>query len=312
MPVSSLKTRFYTDTLRAGILAGKRYRELANELGLKLGTVVELAPRVSSFSPEEQRRYYLNRFIRGHKLNKTAAELETLLSATVEDLRSVRAKAIGVQEFHLRNLFRQLPEFGLTKREVVQRQLRRLHEAGAPIHNTGYMQKTHQSILERARSFFGNYWLALSSIGVTARPTGGGRGPLLSAMIEKPSPTEEAILRMRLAGTSRRKLADLHVLTAPEIGQHLAAITMKVKRGSQLARRLKQLDIEEETLEEMEMHKPPRDEVFDGFLQGKPIVQISKEAGLRVPVILRHSRSFTPAERIQILKAAHQRVKSKK
>ena len=301
----------HASVIREGILAGRTQAELARELNVSEGTVGEVAPRVSSMSPQDRIKYRLNRLIRRKQLGKTVEEIEGILHATIEDYVTVRARAVGISWDEMRQLLRNLPEFKLSRRQILQRELRRLHENGEPLYNTSYVHAVHGNLYERARQQFGNYWTALRSIGVRARPIMRGNAPRLREVAVPLTPLQEELLRLRLAGASYPRIARSHSLTLSKVYAHFDRITDKIDVNTNLRRKLRTLDKDEEQLRAMEQHEPPsREDVLDAFIQGKPVYRITRETGLTQNGVLAHMFSFSRLERQRSLDAARSREKA--
>lgn len=301
-----------SEKIKELLLQGRSYREIERQFGIARKRA-GMSKHLSSLSPDERKRMILNRLIRKAGLKTTQEELEATLHATIEDSRDAKLKVIGISREHLENLLKKLPEFKLTKKQKLLRQLGRLHEAGEPVHNTGYMAALHASTYDRARYHFGNYWAALRAIGIKAKPTNQKKTqPLVTAtpLTER----ESSILRLRLLGASLRKIAGIHGKTLVDVKESIQAIQAKVKPQTSLAYRLRNMAEIEHELEktEREAAKPPQQEVFERFVAGQPIDQISREVGLLPKQVARHFRGLGREQKIEILRAAQARVKLRK
>jgi len=300
-----LKTRHAT-AVKEGVLSGKFQREIARELGISNGTVADIAPKISSLPSYERKRFYLNIFIRKRGLKMSAEQLETVLRASVEDYTSVRARAVGVKQHQLGWLLSKLPEFKRSRQQILQRKLRDLFETGAPIHNTTYMQAVHGPLLDRATRLFGTYWLSLESIGIHAKPSKTGKPPILR-QVKPLGSLRDGILRMRLTGTSKNRIAELHGINLRELERHFERIRDSIESSSDLSRRLAAIDKAEEYARRRELRQPSRDDVLQGLLLGKPIGRIEQETGLTPNQVLAHIYSLNPSEKQRVREAAKKR-----
>lgn len=256
-------------------------------------------------------RYYLNRLIRRANFSKTAEEVEALLHATKEDYMSVRAKAVGISWNEMRQLLRNLPEFRLSRMQIIQRQIMRLHQAREPLYSARYMHALHGNLYERARQQFGSCWIALRSVGINARPMWGGNKPRLREAAGTLTPLQEKLLRLRLDGASYNRIASVHSLTVPQVYVHFDRIAAKIPRDTKLMRQLDKLDRSEAQIRNLEQRaSATREDVFDSFMEGKPVYRIRRETGLTENAILAHMFSFTRAEKRRILEAARKREKA--
>ncbi len=301
------KTSRYRPLVHELAPLGLTHREIAQKLGISESRVKQLSAEKNA-TLEEKKSHILNSFIRRRKLAVTAKELEAALEASMEANQATRAQLIGVKYFHLRNLTKRLPEFRLTEKQIVQRQLLRMHSAGEPIHSTYYMQRTNRNLIERARYLYGNYWLALEAIGIRARPTQKGKAFKTYSL-----PKEEgSMLEARLRGSSVKRIAGMFGMTLPDAREALARVKNLAGRRSRLGRKLDKLEKIDSQLENLETQvKSPREEVLERFKQGQPVEQIMREVGLTKKKLATNFRNLTREQKIEILKAAQERVKKR-
>ncbi len=300
--------------VKKGIVEGLSPCKIAKRLKIGRKRITQLSPQIlAQLTPEERGTMHLNRFIRRFGLKTTAEELEAMLHATIEDHKNVRASAIGVRPNNLKVLLAKLPEFELTKKQIVQRKLTRLKEAGEPIHKYDYMRLHHRRLLQKASYCFGRYFLALRSIGVKYRPKPAGKPFLLSQVVKPLTEREAAVLHLRCKGTSLKRISGIFGKTIPDTRGLLERIKKKVNKRSHLNWRLANLDKMESELEKSEAEeKPANVAVFEAMKVGKPIAQISIETGLTVAQATIHARNLSREQRLEILRLAHTRLKQRK